>query len=135
MAKRGPRPKFRIEMLDEARKLAGLGLTEEDIATYWGIAPQTLCRWKRKNPELCSVIEKGKLEANMSVTKSLYENCKKGNVSAQLAWLYSRWPEKWQDKRGVINNTNINKVTVNPFKDFKDEELDEILAGVKTKRF
>lgn len=114
MAKRGRPTKFKKELIKDAEQLAGLGFTEENFATYWEISPETLRRWKRKNPDLSGAIEKGKLRANISVTKSLFNNAKEGNLSAQIFWLTNR-TDTWKDRRALVNNKIVNSNTNNNY--------------------
>ena len=107
---RGRKSKFKPEMIDDAEKLATLGFTEENIATYWGVSFETLRRWKRKDEDLTMAINKGRLNANLSVTKKLFEKCQGGNMTAMIFWLTNRCPEHWADRRAMINNINVNRV-------------------------
>jgi hypothetical protein len=46
-----------------------------------------------------------------------------------MFFLMNRDPDTWKDKRAIFNsNTNVVKVTVNPVKGYKDEELDAIIG-------
>lgn len=114
MAKGRP-TKFKADMLKEAENLCGLGFTEECLATYWDVSSETVRRWKRRNPDLCVAIEKGKLGANITVTQKLFNKCKDGNLTAIIFWLTNRAPDVWADRRALVNNTNIinNKVGAN----------------------
>ena len=59
--------------------------------------------------------------------KSLMEG--RGSAAGYELYLTNRRPEKWQKRSVIVNNTNTNvvKVTVNPVKDMRDEELDGII--------
>lgn len=58
-----------------------------------------------------------------------------GDVTAQIFFLMNRAPERWADKRALINNININKNTVNnPISKLTDEALDGIINGAFQKR-
>ena len=96
-------------MIKEAQQLCALGITEESLATYWQIAPNTLRRWKHKIPDFCLAIEKGKLDANIAISTALFNNARKGNLSAQIFWLTNRMSQVWSDKRALVNNFNINR--------------------------
>lgn len=52
--------------------------------------------------------------------------------TACMFYLMNRCPERWADKRAVVNNTILNRVEQNalisPVKKLKDEELDVIIA-------
>ena len=102
--RRGGRPnKFKDTMLEEAQQLAGLGFTEEELAVYWSISPRTLIRWKKRNPELCHAIEKGSQNATISVTRAMYGQATRGNMTAIIFWLTNRKPELWRDRRAIVN--------------------------------
>lgn len=49
--------------------------------------------------------------------------------TAAMFFLMNRAPERWADKRALVNNTNIIKNIVNPLGKLPDEELDGIIAG------
>ena len=55
-----------------------------------------------------------------------------GSAADYIFYLTNRASGRWADKRALISNTNINsnKVTVSPFKDFKEDELDAIVNGI-----
>jgi len=54
--------------------------------------------------------------------------------TACMFYLMNRAPERWADKRALVNNTNIIRNIVNPLSILKDEELDGIITGVTQKR-
>ena len=68
------------------------------------------------------------------MVKALVEG--RGSAAGYEFYLTNKRPEKWQKRSVIFNNTNTNivKVTVNPFKDMRDEELDAILSRFDTKR-
>jgi len=94
--------KFREDLMGDAKLLAGLGFTEENLCTYWDISPRTLARWKKRNSELCQAIKKGKMNATISVTKSVYNQALRGNMTASIFWLTNQAPELWQDRRNLV---------------------------------
>jgi transposase-like protein len=53
--------------------------------------------------------------------------------TACMFFLMNRAPERWADKRALVNNTNIIKNIVNPLGKLADEELDGILTGFTRK--
>ena len=74
------------------------GLTNEQIAHNVGINPDTLYRWKNDFPEISEALKKGKDVVDFEVENALLEECKKGNVTAQIFWLKNRRSDKWRDK-------------------------------------
>lgn len=102
-------------MIQDATLLASLGFTEQDFCSFWQISERTLSRWKKKRTDdLCQAIEKGRLEANISATKALFNKVQEGNMTAIIFWLTNRCPEIWADRRAVVNNINAisNKINV-----------------------
>jgi hypothetical protein len=96
-----PKPAFVVTEAsrEEVRRLAGLGVPQDDIAKIVGCAPKTLRKHFR--PEL----DRGAAEANATVADSLYEQAKAGNVGAAIFWLKSRarWRERPPDDSAVSN--------------------------------
>jgi DNA-binding XRE family transcriptional regulator len=105
---RGRPSKFKEEMIKDAELLAGLGLTQEMMAVFWGIDEDTLTRYKQINPEFLGALEKGKQNANIKVSQKLFQLAQNGNLSACIFWLTNRCPELWSDRRAVVNNTIVN---------------------------
>lgn len=103
--------------------LLGLGFTEEDLAKYWKVSHDTMLRWKKRMPQFCVAIEKGRTDATVSVTKSLYNKAQEGNLTAIIFWLTNRRPDLWSDRRAVVNNTIVNKVGVDGKRNGFDPEL------------
>jgi len=86
--------------LAEVERLAGLGLTDEEIALVLDVALSTLKVYK-KNQEFLAAIKKGKTKADAAVVSRLYKNAMEGDTTAQIFWLKNRQPDKWRDKRDI----------------------------------
>jgi len=57
----------------QATKLMLLGLTEQDLATFFGVSRRMLARWKKDHPEFVDALNRGKRQADMEVAHSLYQ--------------------------------------------------------------
>lgn len=70
----GGRPSlYRPEYGEQARKLALLGLTDEQIAGVFGVNPDTIYEWDKRHPEFSEARARGKVIADAHVAASLYE--------------------------------------------------------------
>ena len=111
-------------MVEEAEKLAELGLTNDEIADFWGRSRRAFQYWLKKYPELLHTLKRGKLKADKEVEKKLYQRAlgyeytektyeKRGDklvltkkvtkevppaTCAQIFWLKNRRPDLWRDK-------------------------------------
>lgn len=72
-AKRGRKSVFKAHMIEEIRKLAGLGLIVEEIAVFWGIGYSTLKRYMKNKPLFRAALKEGRLIADKNVEDSLYK--------------------------------------------------------------
>lgn len=72
-AKRGRKSVFKAHMIEEIRKLAGLGLIVEEIAVFWGIGYSTLKRYMKNKPLFRAALKEGRLVADKNVEDSLYK--------------------------------------------------------------
>lgn len=87
-----------------------------DVSTLW--------EWRKANKELNVKIHNIIESRIQAVEDALFESAIGGNVTAQLAFLFNRAPERWADKRALINNIISNKLeNANPYKNLTDEEL------------
>lgn len=112
-------------MNDMARKLALLGLTDEEIAAFFGVTERTLNNWKTSFPAFFQSLMEGKTAADANVADSLYRRAtgewfefekafkdKEGKVEivklksflpgdpgAAKLWLTNRRGQNWRDKQ------------------------------------
>ena len=133
------------------------GATITAACSSAGIHRKTLWSWRKEDPRVDKLIIDAQDDAIQIVEDALFKracgyqyeeitkgqeeslNAKKsakvivkevaGDVTAQMFFLMNRAPERWADKRALVNNTNIIKNIVNPLGKLKDEELDGIIAG------
>ncbi len=97
------------EILHTAHNLAEIFCaTDEAIASYMEVSPRTFLRWKRKHPELCRVIQKGKERAIVKVQSALFDNATKHKRFDAQAFILTRLKsDVWPDRSALINNYNI----------------------------
>jgi len=98
----------------KVEEYAMFGLSDKDIATLLDICPQTFSRLKSQDPELANAIKRGRLQAQVSVTKALYDAAIKGNITACIFYLCNRAPEEWR---------NVNKIDAKLTGDFPQIEI------------
>ena len=120
------------------------GLTDEQIAKNIGISRSTLNVWKDRYSDISDALKKGKDVIDRQVENALlkralgyeYEEVKEKfedgvitertvtkkevvpDTTAQIFWLKNRKPDKWRDKPGYEDTTELDK-------------LDAILKGLK----
>jgi len=71
-SKRGRKTLFRRSMIEEVRKLAGVGMIMDEIAVFWGVHKRTVERWAKRHPEFRRALKEGRLFADKRVEDSLY---------------------------------------------------------------
>lgn len=73
-ARKPGRPsKYKDEYAEQSRKLYLLGLTDEEVATFFEVSVQTLHNWRAEHPAFLDANARGKLVADAEVAASLYE--------------------------------------------------------------
>lgn len=110
-------------MNDQARKLALLGLNDEEMSKFFGVSPQTFYNWQHENPAFFEAVQAGKVVADANVADSLYKRATgehveiekvvkrdgqhevikiktyiPGEAGAAMNWLKNRRRQDWQDK-------------------------------------
>src|SRR5690348_11145124 len=87
-----PRKPFVVNetVREKVRHLAGVDVSQDDIARIIGCAPKTLRKRCRDD------LDRGIAEANAMVSGSLFAAAKGGNLVAQIFWLKTRahWRER-----------------------------------------
>ena len=116
---------YDVSMNDMARKLALLGLTDKEMAEFFGVTPQTFYNWQKQFPAFFEAVQDGKIIADANVAESLYKRATgehveiekayrnkttgeveivkvktffPGEAGAALNWLKNRRKENWRDK-------------------------------------
>jgi hypothetical protein len=79
------RKKIEID-IKEVERLAGLGLTQEEIALSLGIHVNTLTNRKAENVQFVEAIKRGQTRANTEVANVLYQEAISGNMTAVIWW-------------------------------------------------
>jgi hypothetical protein len=125
---------YRPELAELARKLALLGLTENEMADAFNVNVGTLIEWKARHKEFREAIERGGVQADAHIAESLYhrglgyqhEAVKifmpagvaapvyapytahyPPDTQAASLWLRNRQPRKWRDKHEVEHMGSI----------------------------
>ena len=83
------RKKIEIDIA-EVERLAGLGLTQEEIALSLGISIRTLERRKDEMAVLTEAIKRGQTLANTEVANVLFDKAKAGDMTAVIWWEKTR---------------------------------------------
>lgn len=73
-------------MDEQARKLTLLGLTDEELATFFGVTTATLSNWQDRHTSFAAAIASGKEIADAEVAASLFKRATGMNVKAQKAF-------------------------------------------------
>ncbi len=121
----GGRPSlYRPEFAKQARKLADMGATDEQLADFFEVTIQTIKNWYSEKEEFFSAVMGSKRHADKRVQRSLYQRAvgytyeaKKifqhngqiieapyhehvpPDTTAMIFWLKNRQPKEWRDKR------------------------------------
>lgn len=120
---RGRPTKFLPEYIEQGRKIAMLGHTNEEMARFFEVGQTTFDRWLARYAEFRGAIKKGKDAADANMVESLYrrgmgyshaavkimavDKCVEQvpyiehyppDTTACIFWLKNRQPKKWRDK-------------------------------------
>lgn len=123
----GGRPsEYRDEYAEQARKLAVLGATDQEIADFFEIDVRTVYRWKHDHEAFCQALKAGKEIADERVERSLYQKAIgyeqdevkifmpggalepvyapfrakiAADTTAAIFWLKNRRSQEWRDKQ------------------------------------
>jgi|TARA_B100001939_G_C16896229_1_gene597755 predicted transcriptional regulator len=85
-----------------ARTLSAVGVTYEDIASKLQISSDTLTKYYKTE------LDEGRIDANAQIARSLFEQAKTGNTSAQMFWLKTRAGWKETDRREIDGTIHLS---------------------------
>jgi hypothetical protein len=131
----GGRPtQYKPEFVEQVRKLALLGATDQKIADFFNVCETTIDTWKDTYPEFLGALKKAKADyddntVELSLRKRAngfmrtVERATKDGVvacmeevppdtTACIFWLKNRKPKEWRDKQ-EIEQVGTSSVEVN----------------------
>ncbi len=96
--------------LEELERLAGMGLSERQIAAAMDISNSTLTR-KKHIEQIGHALKKGRAKAVAAVSSKLFDNALEGKETSAIFFLKNRDPENWKDRQEVVTaSINLNDV-------------------------
>lgn len=110
--KAGAKIKFVVDekVVARCRNLAGFGFTQEQMASYYGIALSTFAVALSNHPELQMAIKSGRVRKGQWVVSKLMQAIKKGNVKAII--FFCKAQLLWRDN--IIQIDDSGKVAPAP---------------------
>ena len=111
---------------EKVRKLASIGLTDEQIAVSIGVSRSTITRRKREDGAFEAAIRDGKQAGLTKVVSSLFNaatDASKPNMSAAIFYLKNRSGGTWRDKQEIDANLSGSVVI--------DHDIDAALQALK----
>jgi hypothetical protein len=72
----GAPSKYQPDFDEQAYKLALLGMTDKQLAIFFGVTEQTINNWKHSHPSFFESLKKGKQPADSEVVDALYGRAK-----------------------------------------------------------
>lgn len=130
--RRGRPSKYRPEAVEQARKLAMLGLTDIEMAKFFEVSERTFHDWKRAHPEFLQAIKAAKDLADADVVASLYHRATgyshpdvhisnyQGEVTvtpitkhyppdptSMIFWLKNRQAAKWRERPTLMDGDDV----------------------------
>ena len=107
------------EICEEAKTLAGQGLTMEQIAAVIGMGVRTIYEKQADYPQFSQAIEAGRAQGIATITNALFDNARSGDTNAQKYYLNNRDNANWKDRSTAqIDHTTggdkINNFVIQP---------------------
>ena len=99
------------EKIQRTGKLAGLGLSNDQIAECLDMSRSSFYKCLQKNADSRDSLEKARSKAVMEISNALYESARAGNVKAQIYFLRCRDPQNWNVSKRVELDVDFKKMS------------------------
>ena len=99
------------EKIQRTGKLAGLGLSNDQIAECLDMSRSSFYKCLQKNADFRDSLEKARSKAVMEISNALYESARAGNVKAQIYFLRCRGPQNWNITKRVELDVDFKKMS------------------------
>lgn len=145
--------KYKEEFAEQAYKLCLLGASDAELANFFEVDEATINRWKKRHPEFCESLKKGKDVADATVADRLFKRATgyeapdlvtatyEGEITdtleitkyyppdttAAIFWLKNRQPAKWRDKQDVEHSGKVQHQVA--LEELSDDELQQRIAA------
>lgn len=85
--KKGGRPtSYKESYVELAYNYCLLGATDVELASFFGVAESTINKWKKDYQEFSESIKKGKVQADATVARSLFDRACGAKIKTQQAF-------------------------------------------------
>ena len=117
------------EKIQRTGKLAGLGLSNDQIAECLDMSRSSFYKYMQKNADFRDSLERGRSKAVMEISNALYESARAGNVKAQIYFLRCRDPQNWNVSKRVELDVDFKKMSDSQLVEAlrKDSDIGETL--------
>jgi transcriptional regulator with XRE-family HTH domain len=120
--------------LAKVEELASNGLTQSQIADYFGVSPSTISAHK-KDAEFLRALNKGKARGIAVIANALFEKAKGGDTTSMIFFLRSRagWVEPQRIKQEIehhgtdpskMSTDQLNAMIAGMLRDWGDEDAE-----------
>ena len=99
------------EKIQRTGMLAGLGLSNDQIAECLDMSRSSFYKCLQKNADFRDSLEKARSKAVMEISNALYESARAGNVKAQIYFLRYRDPQNWNVTKRVELDVDFKKMS------------------------
>ncbi len=113
----GRTSKYRKEYVAQARRLARIGATDNEIAQFFEVSGPTIIRWCAQHPAFRKAIDEITPNNDNRVRRALFRKACAGDVAAIQFWLKNRKPAEWREKQEITTTKQISvihRVIVDP---------------------
>lgn len=141
--------KYKEEYNELAYNYCLLGATDSELGAFFGVCEATINNWKNEFPEFLESLKRGKEIADAKVAQALFHRATgyscpdldikmyEGEIietpyikhyppdtTSMIFWLKNRQPEKWREKREVVEIESDQEVTINVVRVSKNKDAD-----------
>ena len=89
--KQAPASKYRPEYAVEAEKLATIGVSQKDMAHFWGVSEDSVTRWKTRFAAFADALKKGEAKKHKALLQSMFRNAIEFRNPALQIFLAKNW--------------------------------------------
>lgn len=147
MSNVGRPTKYKEEFKELAYNYCLLGATDAELAVFFDVHISTIHQWKLDYPDFSDTLKRGKEQADARVAQALFHRATgyqhedvdikviDGQVvqtpltkhyppdaTSMIFWLKNRQPQKWREKREVVEIEADQDVTINVVRVSKNKD-------------
>lgn len=133
-SKRGPKSKCTPDVVRKTVSLCKLGLTDWQLARYFGVSEDTINYWKKTRPDFHDAVVSGRIDADRRVSDALYKRAVGWHEPSVKFFKDTVTEREYDDNGNVIYEKSYGRIIEHPYQKYYPPETRAAIKWLNTRQ-